>query len=50
MRRNVVHALPDVYGLENRGVVGGPLRWPRDTLYPLRLALIRRQAAAVRSV
>jgi hypothetical protein len=26
------------------------LRWPRDTLYPLKLALLRREAAVAQSV
>jgi hypothetical protein len=29
---------------------GNPLRWPRDTLYPQKLALIPQQAAVARSV
>jgi hypothetical protein len=29
---------------------GNPLRWPRDTLYPKKLALFRQQAAVARSV
>jgi hypothetical protein len=28
---------------------GNPLRWPRDTLYPPKLALIRQQSAVARS-
>jgi hypothetical protein len=28
---------------------GNPLRWPRDTLYPQKLALLRQQAAVARS-
>jgi hypothetical protein len=28
---------------------GDPLRWPRNTLYPLKLALLRQQAAVARS-
>jgi hypothetical protein len=38
------------FGLENREYVRGvPLRWPRDTLYPQKLAL-RRQVAVARPV
>jgi hypothetical protein len=29
---------------------GNPLRWPRDTLYPQKLAQLRQQAAVARSV
>jgi hypothetical protein len=29
---------------------GDPSRWPRDILYPQKLALLRRQAAVARSV
>jgi hypothetical protein len=28
---------------------GGPLRWPRNALYPQKLALLRQQAAVARS-
>jgi hypothetical protein len=28
---------------------GNPLRWPRNTLYPQKLALLRQQAAVARS-
>jgi hypothetical protein len=28
---------------------GDPLRWPRNTLYPQKLALLRQQAAVARS-
>jgi hypothetical protein len=27
-----------------------PLRWPRDTIYPQKLALLRQEAAVARSV
>jgi hypothetical protein len=29
---------------------GNPLRWPRDTFYPQKLALLRQQAAVARSI
>jgi hypothetical protein len=29
---------------------GNPLHWPRDTLYPQKLAILRQQAAVARSV
>jgi hypothetical protein len=37
-------------GLENRdNDRGNPLRWPRNTLYPQKLALLRQQAAVALS-
>jgi hypothetical protein len=39
------------HGLEIREYGrGDPLRWPRDNLYPQKLALLRIQVAAARSV
>jgi hypothetical protein len=37
-------------GQENRDYeAGNPLRWPRNILYPQKLALLRQQAAVARS-